>query len=450
MKEGRGSPQRDFTELDRSVLTGRARLTSATWRATSTQAMHALVVALAFVTILISCSTAPPPQLTVARLAELQSLVDSGGELPRPRLPPGVDTNAAAAYYHWGEPLVRFGVKLDSAEMALYWASRLDPAWPDPIYARAVAILGALRHDAFETWLRTRSTRAVRRVGLAPRQVQLVDSLQRIAWARNPFLFTDLEFHRLAPGRPGDPVRDAWLAFASRRFVAAESLFALALRKHPDDVGLRIYRARALFYLGKWDQTVGELEVARDTLRAWAQAKLAVLLPSVEMFEYAIGIARVQQDDFPAARAAFERALTANLGFYWAHARLAGAALALGDTAAALAELDLAVQLEDHDPVLRLYDGAVLRAAGRLEEAGVQLRKAIELDPYYATPYFWLAALYAAQGKVPGAIEQYRMFSAHAAQADSNRARADRALAALGAALPAPAGVDSGHVPRHF
>jgi Flp pilus assembly protein TadD len=100
--------------------------------------------------------------------------------------------------------------------------------------------------------------------------------------------------------------------------------------------------------------------------------------------------------------------------------------------------------------VLRLYHGAVLRSAGRLDEAGVQLRKAIELDPYYAAPYFWLAAVYAAQGKVQGAIEQYRLFSAHAAQADSNRVRADRALAALGAAPPGPAVVDSGRVPRHF
>jgi len=346
---------------------------------------------------------------------------------------------------------VRFGVKLDSAEMALYWASRLDPAWPDPIYARAVGILGALRHDAFETWLRTRSVRAVRRVGLAPRQVQLVDSLQRVAWARNPFLFTDLEFHRLAPGRPGDLVRAGWLAFASRQFVRAESLFAVALRKHAGDVGLRIYRARALFYLGRWDGAVGELELARDTLQAWSRAELAALLPSTEMLDYAIGIARVQQDDFPAARAAFERALTANLGFYWAHARLSGAAISLGDTAIALAELDMAVQLEDHDPVLRLYYGSILHSMRRFEEAALQLRKAIELDPYYATLYYWLAAAYAAQGRTQEAIAEYRLFGDHAAQADPDRAAVARALAALGApSPPGPAGVDSGHVPRHF
>ena len=90
-----------------------------------------------------ACSTPAPLRTTVTRLEALQATVDSGGELPRPRLPRGADTNAAAAYYRWGEPLVRFGLKLDSAEMALYWASRLDPTLPDPLYARAIVILEA-------------------------------------------------------------------------------------------------------------------------------------------------------------------------------------------------------------------------------------------------------------------------------------------------------------------
>ena len=161
---------------------------------------------------------------------------------------------------------------------------------------------------------------------------------------------------------------------------------------------------------------------------------------SGEMFEYAVGIVRVQQDDFPAARAAFERALTANLGFYWAHARLAGAALTLGDTGTALSELDMAVQLEGRDPVLRLYDGVVLAGAGRLDEAAGQLERAIALDPHYATPYYWLATVSRARGRTREAIDQYRQFLAHAARLDADRHRALGALAELGASLP-----DSGH-----
>jgi tetratricopeptide (TPR) repeat protein len=376
----------------------------------------------------------------VSSLETLEATTDSGRALPRPRLPGGADTNAAAAYYDWVEPAVRAGVKLDTAEMALYWASRLDPYWPDPVFARAMVILRAAQADAFETWFKTRSVGATQQVQLTPRQVQLVDSLMRLAWARNPFLYTNLEFAQLARGRiRGDPARAGWFAYATRRFASAESLFALALRKHPKDVQLRVYRAKALFYLRRYDTAVAELAAARDSVRGSAEARLSPVVPSVEMFDYAIGIARVQQDDFPAARVAFGRALTENLGFYWAHARLAGTALALADTATALAELALAVDLEALDPVLRLFHGVLLYDAGRLTDAAGELERALELDPYYAQPHYRLGRVYEAQGKKVEAIAHYRLFLVHAARGDADRDKVSGVLAALGVAP-----VDSG------
>lgn len=386
---------------------------------------------LALALCLASCSVPPQPTTTVTAIAALEGIADSGRELPRPGVQPGSDTNTAAVYYQRAVELVRFSVKLDTADMCLYWASRIDPSWADPLFLRGLVILRALRKDALAAWRRTGSVRAAQQLGLSPRQRQRVDSLFHVAWARNPFLFTDLD----APpfwGDPKDPSGAASVAFTMRRFSQAESLFAFVLHKHPDNVLLRIYRARALFYLGRYDGAVVELEAARDTVRRSGEARLSVVLPSVEMFEFAIGITRVQQDDFPAARAAFERALTEDLGFYWAHARLAGAALALHDTATALLELDGAIQLEASDPVLRLYDGAVLHEAGRDDEAATQLRRAIELDPYYAAPYYWLAQVYQAQGKVPEATQQYRLFLSHAARKDPNRATAVRDLNSLG------------------
>lgn len=396
--------------------------------------MSAVPTSVVLAAVLVSCTPPPPVRTTLSRLDTLQVATDSGLELPRPLLPTGADTNAAGAYYRRGEAMVRFGVKLDTAEMALYWASRLDPSWPDPIYARALVILRAAQQDAFETWLTTRSIGAIKRVTLSPRQIQLVDSLMRVAWMRNPFLFLDLENVQLAPGRPGDKWRAAWSAYATRRFASAESLFARELRKHPEDIGLRIYRAKALFYLQRYDSAVAELAAARDSIRGRTEARVSPVLPSVEMFEYGIGIARVQQDDFPAARAAFQRALTENLGLYWAHARLAGAALALGDTATALTELQVAVDVEARDPVLRLYYGVVLHAAGRLVEAAAQLQRAIELDRYYAALHYRLGAVYHAQGRNREAIEQYRLFLANAAQGDTDRQTVLRALVTLGAA----------------
>jgi tetratricopeptide (TPR) repeat protein len=376
------------------------------------------------------CSPPAPHTPSVSSLALLQALADSGKDLPRPLLPAGADTNSASTYYRFG---TRIAVEADTAEMALYWAAKLDPSWAEPLYARFFNALDALRHDASLTYMRTHSSRAAGNVTLTPRQIRVVDSLQEIAWQRNPFLFSNREFQGLAPGRLGEPVHDGWLAFASSRFAAAESLFGVELRKHPEAVAIRIYRARALFYLGRYDGAVTELAAARDTVRRSTEARLSPMLPSIEMFDFAIGIARVQQDDFPAARAAFERALTENLAFYWAHTRLAGSALALHDTATALAELDMAIQLEGRDPVLRLYRAVVLQNAGRLTEADLDLRKAIELDPYYAAPYYFLAVNSQTGGDTSSAIVRFRQYLARAARDDFYRAYAVRALTAFGA-----------------
>jgi Flp pilus assembly protein TadD len=389
-------------------------------------------VPIALTLVLASCAVQPRAAPTVEAIVALQGMTAAGREPLRPRLPPGSDTNSAVPYYERAVRLARSSIKLDTADIYLYWASRLDPAWADPIFLRGILILRAFRQDALDVLWRTGSPRAARQVQLPPGHLHRVDSLLHVAWGRNPLVFSDLDPPPFWGG-PTDPTRGASFAFTLRRFAEAESLFAKALRKYPDNPMLRIYRARALFYLQRYDSAVAELEAARDTVRGRAETERSIILPSVEMFEFAIGIIRVQQDDFPAARVAFERTLTENLGFYWAHVRLAGSAIALHDTASALRELDAAIQLEGADPVLRLYDGAVLSGVGRREEARTQLQRAIELDPYYAEPYYWLALVYDAQGKTAEAIAQYRQFLAHAARDDPKRAGAIRNLTVLDA-----------------
>ncbi|HLZ45842.1 MAG TPA: tetratricopeptide repeat protein [Gemmatimonadales bacterium] len=392
---------------------------------------------LSLVVIMIGCGPPPPPVTpNLSGLEALQALEDSGKDVPRPRLRPGVDTNDAASYFRFGEQLVLFNDKLDTAEMALYWASRLDPALPEPFFVRSLIPLSALRSDAFETWRQTRSLRSIDKVTLTERQVRIIDSLQQLAWHRNPFMFSALEFRDVPPigGRRhggGDPIREGWWAFSDRRFSAAESLFAVGLKKHPDQFPVRIYRARALFYLGRYDGAVAELQTLRDTLVHTFEAHISPLVLSVEMLDFAIGIARVQQDSFAAARAAFERALTENLGFYWAHARLAGADLALHDTAGAIAELETATQLEGRDPVLLFYKGVVLQSVGRAHDAREQFERAIELDPYYAAPYFWLAFGQRKSGDTVSAVLRYREFLLHAARNDPDRELAQHALDSL-------------------
>src|SRR5260370_21199996 len=112
------------------------------------------------------------------------SLTDTAGrELPRPRLARGVDTNDARAYYARGDALLHYGRWLDSADLAFYWAARLDPAWAEPLYARAAVIVRAFKRDVI-----LRRSRGMAQ--LAPRQPPLVDSLPRLPPARHPLITT--------------------------------------------------------------------------------------------------------------------------------------------------------------------------------------------------------------------------------------------------------------------
>lgn len=376
-----------------------------------------------------SCAVSPP------RFGwQLPILADTTGrELPRPRLAPGADTNDARAYYACGDDLLHRGRSLDTADLAFYWAARLDPAWAEPLYARAAVIVRAFKWDvALRRWHGV--------VQLAPRQRHLVDSLTRLALGRDPFIGT--RFDLIMGSGPGirphedDPVRLGLNYYHWQQFRTAIEWLGKAIALHPGAVELRVYRAHAYYYLQRYDSTVADLQLALDTLRRRETGQLVPIYLSKEMFEYAVGMAEVQRQDYAAGRAAFARALVENLSFYMAHARLAGVAFGQHDTATALAELDLAVQLAPRDPTLRFYDGYALLGVKRYDEASAQLASAIDLDPEYAAPYFERARLEEARGRRAAAAPWYQAFLAHAAATAPDRTAARRRLATLDAAPP--------------
>ena len=362
---------------------------------------------------------------------QLPILADSSARaLPRPRLASGLDTNDARAYYTLGDDLLYRGRWLDSADLAFYWAARLDPTWADPLYARAAVVVRAFRRDV----LRRQWRGAVQ---LAPRQRQLIDSLTRLALARDPFIST--RFDPIMGNAPGigphedDAVRLGLTYYHAQLFPAAIEWLGKAIALQPGAVELRIYRAHAFYYLQRYDSTVADLQVALDTLRRRETGQLVPIYLSKEMFEYAIGMAEVQRQDYAAGRAAFARALVENLGFYMAHARLAGVAFGQHDTATAVAELDFAVEVAPREPTLRFYDGYALLGVRRYDEADAQFATALELDPDYAAPYFERARVEEARGHRAAAARWYRAFLAHAALVAPDRAAARRRIAALDA-----------------
>ncbi len=159
---------------------------------------------------------------------------------------------------------------------------------------------------------------------------------------------------------------------------------------------------------------------------------------SKALLEHSLATAHGKAGDVAAAREAYGRALQEDLAFAPAHAALAQLALAAGDTASALSEMALAVELAPSDAALR-YDYGVLlaRSGARAAEAAAELKRAAELEPYYAAPHFILGVMHDGSDLRDEALEHYRAFLERAARDDPQRARAAGRLAELEAAARA-------------
>src|SRR6266496_420199 len=152
----------------------------------------------------------------------------------RPSLPAAADTNAWEAYFDWGVERLRTDPR--KAELAFYWASRLDPSRAEPPYGRWVAYW--MRFPGwFEEYVEERP-----RVLESPNVMQVVSLYER-ALFRNPLMprtLTVLLYDQL-PGRWGtDRYTSALLAYGARRFDAAAEGLGKLVRDDP----VKHYRVR--------------------------------------------------------------------------------------------------------------------------------------------------------------------------------------------------------------
>ena len=353
-------------------------------------------------------------------------------EPKRPKMDASRDTNSAGAYYYWG--LANLERAPMSAHDAFYWASRLEPSWADPLYAQRIAFHMS---NLERFWKYITGTKYV----LKSAEVRRTDSLLFRAMLRDPFLFRRLDrtlidrLYREMTGYGGvissDPEMRAWFAYSDTRFGEAVALYAQAIEKDPKDYDLHAERARSFFHLAQFDSTVAEMNRALEGYRKSDEEDLVVLYESKAMYEYSIATAYIQAGKLAEAREALGRALTEDLSFYMAHQRMAALALSAGDTATALSEYELAVQLNGDDAPLRTEYGAVLVAIGKHAEAEPHLLRAIEVEPWYATPYAILGAAYEGLGKFAEAGDHYAKFMDRASRNHDKRAAVQARSAAL-------------------
>jgi tetratricopeptide (TPR) repeat protein len=363
------------------------------------------LLAIAIAALLPGRMTAQPP------VQHLQQPVRS--TLPSRTFDVPIDTNSAGAYYQLGVIFLR--ARPADAARAFYWASRLDPALAEAAYGRGVAIALMLRDHGPE--------HARGGAFLVPRDdYRRVDSLRAQAYLRNPFVQITAE-RALLPPLVTDPVSmdpyfRGWLYLISGSPQEAVKSYAEALVRQPQAKKIHAERARAFYAMEQYDSSLAELTALLSSLRRADDTTLVHIYRSKANLEYMVGIVQAKRGDLGAARAALGRSLSEDLAFHPARSLLAYIDLLEGDTTAAIAEFENAVQLKGDDPVLRYNFGVTLLGAGDLTRAEVHLRRAIELEPYYALPRFYLARVLELQGHEKKALAAYREYYARAARED--------------------------------
>jgi tetratricopeptide (TPR) repeat protein len=384
----------------------------------------------------------------VLALAAAPAHAQRGGDVPRrPRLTAGADSNDARAYIRLAEE--RLADRPREAADAFYWAYQLEPSSADALYGRYAALL--VSNPARLVDYRHGERRVLRQP-----EVMAIDSLYFRALTMNPFLdrvhaakiFRTYIYH-VARGdldRAGgvgsvtesdvEGAINQWMQYRAAWWLRAEEAYASgrtqdALRYYGQAIEdarrgrawIRAERARLKAKLGDNPGALADFTQAIQEMREDEERDLVYVYQSKALLEHSLGALHERMGNREAAREAYGRALTEDLAFYPAHVRMGMLALAAGDTATAVAEMDLAVA--GGAPHVMYTYGAMLAQMGRLDEAAAQLERVMAVTPHWADPWFVMGAVRDGQGNLAGARTAYEGFLARAAAGNRRRAVAE-------------------------
>ena len=416
--------------------------------------------------------------LTAAALAAPLHAQRAGEAPRRPALAAEADTNDARAYYRLGRELLLAGRDADAAR-AFYWAAQIEPGWADPLYARYVALLMSQPRRLAQYLAGEPRT-------LADPEVMRIDSLYLRALRMDPFVQRPFERElaavslRAMLAEYGGMSRHAADDAAAQmlrhmppllrgRVLAGEGQLVEALRAYDEALRdrrgrhaesrrhVRHERARMFALVGNDSAALDELRQAIEAAVEGERDEVIRPYDSKAILEHSRGLLHERLGDPAAARQAYAAAAMEDLGYHPAHVRLGLLAIAEGDTAAALSEMDLAARAAGAEPSVLYTYGALLGQLARLDEAAAQLARAAELAPFYADPWFALGVVRDGQGDLAAARQAYREFLARASRGHRRRAAAEKRLRDLDAqpalapaepaAEPEPEPAPAGDVP---
>jgi tetratricopeptide (TPR) repeat protein len=393
---------------------------------------------------------------------------DSASLPARPDRGLGADTNNAQGFFEYGMQVVERRPAV--AARAFYWASRLDPSSGDALYALHSATILAMSDKELLKYLHSDKGKR------APNYVAF-DSMQYRAYAMDPFVFASLDptvlrriietqIHDEHPHATsaeigmsvftimGGDANWAWMQYSRNELPRALATYAkvladtsmprhakardsAAITRHRKALAPEFHaqRARIFYRLGEMDSAETEMSTALDGMRTHDDSTPVFFYRSKAMYEQSLGMIYQRANKIDKAREAYGRALEEDLAFYSAHCHLAQLDLARSDTTDALTEMDLAIQLSSSDPALRYQYAELLVHAKRDGDAAVQLRKAIELDPYYGAPHLLLALIADVEKYTDDAVREYSSYVAVASRTDEHLRIAQARLKELTASV---------------
>lgn len=324
------------------------------------------------------------------------------------RLPPDVDPNDWQSYYQEG--FKHMMTRPDRAEQYFIRAARLEPSVAEAYVARFAAWWAA-RPELWRLWVRED------RLALDDSGVQTAEAWLDKAYLINPFLQPTM-LMLASPGwtrhPPDAPYWRGITSYIQGRWKESTQEFTKELRRGGDHWSAYYWRALGYVQMGKTDSAGRDLQAILDSIGRFEETHtLHGLLGSAELY-YTLGLLRLKTEDRVGAKAAFEQAFVRNLSFYMGHQHYANILVAEGDTAGAIREYALAIQMQPADEVLRFNYGTILLQAGRADSAAAQFREAVRLNPDYAPPYFNDALALERAGHVIEARSMYEDFLARA------------------------------------
>jgi len=153
--------------------------------------------------------------------------------------------------------------------------------------------------------------------------------------------------------------------------------------------------------------------------------------PQIAEAHYNIGYLRAQKKDWPAAEAAYLKALEVRPGYGEAISALARVYQDSGQAAKATELLTKAATDNPKDGKVQFHLGVFYLNAGKAEEATAAFQKAAEADPGNAEIYYYLGTLSVGQNKIPEAIASLEKYLSMNPTNTQNVATAQGLLAAL-------------------